>query len=162
MFDWLGSLQIREHSSGRLVLALSRTTRIIGWIAAIAGLALVLQVISVSFWLASLPAMLVAFGILLASLRRELTIDRASGVLRLDQRAFGIGTTSVVPLFHLRAVIIVARSPADGGRFVAYLDRRVGDAIFLDESKRCATLLELAEVIAEVAEVRLEYDAAAE
>ena len=44
-------------------------------------------------------------------------------------------------------------------RYVAYLDRRVGEAIYLDESRKCAGLLRLAEVIADVAELRLEYDA---
>jgi hypothetical protein len=49
------------------------------------------------------------------------------------------------------------RTPS--ARYVAYLDRRVGSAIFLDESARCADLLPMAEAIAEVAELRLEYDA---
>jgi hypothetical protein len=48
---------------------------------------------------------------------------------------------------------------ASGG-FVAYLDRRVGDAIFLDESRRSAGLFRMAEAIADVAELRLEYEAA--
>jgi hypothetical protein len=70
----------------------------------------------------------------------------------------------VIPLFHLRAVVVMARPNAVGaldptGRFVAYLERRIGQAIYLDEARRCASLLRLAEAIADVAEVRLEYDA---
>ncbi|HWM86844.1 MAG TPA: hypothetical protein VNO33_13420, partial [Kofleriaceae bacterium] len=63
----------------------------------------------------------------------------------------------------------VARPRTDGARglpatarYVAYLDRRVGDAIYLDEARRCAALLRMAEAIADVAELRLEYEAAAE
>jgi hypothetical protein len=73
----------------------------------------------------------------------------------------------VVPLFHLRAVVVLARRghqlqrifPAPS-RFVAYIDRRVGGAIYLDEARRCAHLMKMAEAIAEVADLRLEYDAA--
>jgi hypothetical protein len=65
-------------------------------------------------------------------------------------------------------VVIVARAERFGdvfnmlpgsSRFVAYLDRRVGEVVYLDESRRCAALLKLAEAIADVAEVRLEYEA---
>jgi hypothetical protein len=63
-------------------------------------------------------------------------------------------------------VVIVARPRIDGvrglpaqARYVAYLDRRVGEAIYLDEARRCASLLRMAEAIADVAELRLEYEA---
>ena len=71
----------------------------------------------------------------------------------------------MIPLFHLRAVVIVARpqsGPATFGLssgFIAYVERRVGDPVYLDEARRCARLMKIAEAIAEVAEVRLEYDA---
>ena len=91
------------------------------------------------------------------------------GVLRVDQSAFGVSNRAVVPLFHLRAVVIVAKSGGaigdlginmpGGARYVAYLDRRVGDAIYLDESRRRAGLWRMAEAIADVAELRLEYEA---
>ncbi len=103
------------------------------------------------------------FGLVLATLRRELVIDRDDGLLRVEQRVLGLASRASIPLFHLRAVVIAARAEPDratlGPRFVAYLDRRVGGQIHLDESRRCASLMPLAKAIAEVAELRLVYDA---
>jgi hypothetical protein len=45
------------------------------------------------------------------------------------------------------------------GLYVAYVERRVGGTIHLDEARRPAPLLALAEAISEVAELRLVYDA---
>jgi hypothetical protein len=165
MLDWLGSLCIRERRKTRVVLGLTRTTRMAGVVLVVVGLGLALPFWSLSPALVALPLTGVAFGALLIGLRRDLVVDRGAGVLRIEQRAFGLGSRVVVPLFHLRAVVVFAR-PGVGpfersGRFVAYLERRIGPAIFLDEARRCATLLKMAEVIAEVAEVRLEYDAQA-
>jgi hypothetical protein len=42
---------------------------------------------------------------------------------------------------------------------VAYVERRIGGTIHLDEARRPAPLLKLAEAISDVAELRLEYDA---
>jgi uncharacterized membrane protein len=167
MFDWIGSLRIREHTPVRVVLALSRSTQILGAILVIGGGAIAYRLWPISPWLALGPLLAALLGLLLCTLHRELVVDREAGILRVDQRAFGIGSQAVVPLFHLRAVVIVSRLGRFGEgsligaaqRWVAYIDRRVGDAIYLDESRRCAGLLELAQAIAEVAEVRLEYDA---
>jgi hypothetical protein len=169
MFDWIGSLRIRERSNARVVLSLSRTTQLAGLLLLAAGALVALRAWPVSAWLAFLPALVALFGAVLVTLRRELIIDREAGVLRVDQSAFGMANRQVVPLFHLRAVVIVARRRVEGarvlpaaGRYVAYLDRRVGDAIYLDEARRCAALLRMAEAIADVAELRLEYEAAPE
>ena len=166
MFDWVGSLRIRERSAARVVLSLSRTTQVTGLFLMALGALMVARVLPVSVWLAFLPALVAIFGGLLATLRRELVVDREAGVLRVDQRAFGMGNRQVVPLFHLRAVVIMARPRGEENRalsmsprYIAYLDRRVGDAIFLDEARRCATLMRMAEAIADVAELRLEYEA---
>lgn len=166
MFDWIGSLRIRERSSERVVLALSRSTQLAGLLLLLAGALMSLRAWPVSVWLAFLPAMVALFGAVLVTLRRELTVDREAGVLRVVQSAFGMGNRQVVPLFHLRAVVIIARPRVEGvrglpaaGRYIAYLDRRVGEAIYLDEARRCAALLRMAEAIAEVAELRLEYQA---
>jgi hypothetical protein len=168
MLDWVGSLRIRENSEQRVSLTLTRSTRIAGWVLAGLGTWLTLAAWAVSVWLAVLPAVLTVFGLLLASLRRELTFDRDGGVLRVDQSALGLSSRTVVPLFHLRAVVILARDEEMPGwrrlgprRYVAYIERRVGEAIYLDESRRCAKLLRMAEAIAELAELRLEYDATA-
>ena len=168
MLEWIGSLRLREHSSARVALSLSRSTRIFGLVLLAAGTYLTALLWALSPLWALLPIVLVILGAVLVTLRREFVFDRNDGVLRMDRRALGIGTRSVVPLFHLRAVVIEARSGDEEtvpfaaitpSRYVAFIDRRVGNAIYLDESRRCATLLTLAEAIAEVAELRLEYDA---
>jgi hypothetical protein len=164
MFDWVGSLRVRERTSGRVVLALSRTTRTAGLVLLVVGGLVAVWAWPVSAWLAFLPGLVALLGVLLASLRRELVVDKAAGVLRVDQSTFGLANRQIVPLFHLRAVVIAARPRQDLGltsssRYIAYLDRRVGEAIYLDEARRCASLMRLAEAIADVAELRLEYDA---
>src|SRR5678815_942362 len=115
MFDWIGSLQIRERSSARVVLSLSRSTQLAGLILVIIGSVVTARAWPVSIWLAFLPALLALFGGLLATLRRELVVDKEAGVLRVDQSAFGLANRQVVPLFHLRAVVIAARPRHDLG-----------------------------------------------
>jgi hypothetical protein len=165
MLDWFGSLRLREHTSGRVVLGLSRTTRVVGIAMVVGGAYLCLSAWSISPFLAALPATVVLTGVFFATLSRVLVFDREAGVLRVHQRTLFWNNHAVVPLFHLRAVVIIAR-PVSGmaslgvhSRYVGFVERRVGDAIYLDESRRCAKLLAIAEAIAEVAEVRLEYDA---
>jgi hypothetical protein len=162
MLDWIGTLRVRARSAGRLELCLTRSTSIAGWVLAAAGVALGVLAwrwaLPRVVWL--IPTLIALFGVLLGSLRRELIFDRGDGVLRIEQRLLGIASRAVVPMFHLRAVVISARTGARvGPRFVAYVDRRIGNAIHLDESQRCANLLALAEAIADVAELRLVYDA---
>lgn len=164
MLDWIGSLRIREHSRRRVVLGLSRTTQLAGGVLAVVGFGLAVVAWPLSPLVAAAPLVIAGLGVLLISLRRDLTVDREAGVLKVEQRAFGLGSRVIVPLFHLRAVVVAARPAGVGlfdqtGRFVAHLERRIGPSIYLDEARRCAALLELAEAIADVAEVRLEYDA---
>lgn len=109
MFDWIGSLRIRERSAGRVVLSLSRSTQLAGLILVVIGSVVTAGAWPVSVWLAFLPALLALFGALLATLRRELVVDKEAGVLRVDQSAFGLANRQVVPLFHLRAVVVMAR-----------------------------------------------------
>lgn len=166
MLDRIGSLRLSEHSSMRVVLSLSRSTRVAGWLT-IAGCGFLASLVwPLSPWLAAAPVLGGLLGALLCTLHRRLVFDRAGGVLEIEQGAFGMRQRSVIPLFHLRAVVIVARakrgavsSLVSSSRYLAYLDRRVGEAIYLDESRRCAELLPMAEAIADVAELRLEYDA---
>ena len=167
MLDWVGSLRVQNRTSLRVELSLSRTTRIVGWLVSLCGLYAAYWTWSLSYWYALIPFAIVVAGAMLVTLRRQLDFDRDAGVLRIDQRTFGIGRKTVVPLFHLRAVIVAARG-VDGkhgslttGSYVAYVERRVGAPIYLDESRRCAKLLKIAEIIADVAELRLEYDATA-
>jgi hypothetical protein len=153
VLDWLGSVQIRRRSASRVELDLTRATAWTGWGIAGAGARLA--------WLGALWAMvgggiLVASGVLLATLRRRLVFDREDGLLRSEQRILGIRRRAAIPLFHLRAVVVAARR---GGMYVAYVERRIGGTIHLDEARKPGPLLALAEAVADVAELRLVYDA---
>lgn len=167
MFDSIGSLRMRAHSDQRVELDLARTTQLAGWTLLVIGGYLSMMAWPVSHYLLIITGGLTLLGGLLASLQRRLTFDREDGVLRIEQRVLGFTSRAVVPLFHLRAVVIAARrAPQHGSllgppRFVAYVDKRVGGVIPLDESRRCASLLRMGEAIAEVADLRLEYDATA-
>lgn len=168
MLDWIGSLRLRERSAMRVVLSLSRSTLVAGWLVIAGSVLLARLAWPVSAWLLALPAIGLLGGALLCSLRRTLIFDREAGVLEVEQGTLGLVRRATIPLFHLRAVVIVARSDMrllgslpSSKRYLAYLDRRVGAAIYLDEAARCADLLPMAEAIAEVAELRLEYDATA-
>lgn len=153
MLDWLGSVQIRKRTSSRVELDLTRATAWTGWaFAAAGGYLLTLRPV----W-ATLAGLLVfGLGILLATLRRKLVFDREEGLLRSEQRILGIRRRAAIPLFHLRAVVVAARR---GGIYIAYVERRLGGTIHLDEARRSAPLLALAEAISEVAELRLVFDA---
>ncbi len=164
MLDWIGTLRVRARSAKRLELGLTRSTTAAGWVVTLAGLALAsfawrLEPPRIA-WV--VPGLVLLLGLMLVTMRRELVFDGEDGVLRIEQRVLGLASCAVVPLFHLRAVVIAARdSSGIGPRFVAYVDRRVGERIHLDESQRCASLMPIAEAIAEVADLRLVYDATA-
>jgi hypothetical protein len=152
VLDWLGSVQIRTRSSARVELDLTRATAWTGWaLTALGGYLVVLG----GWWVPG-GVVVLAIGILLATLRRKLVFDRDEGLLRSEQRIFGIRRRTAIPLFHLRAVVVAARR---GGMYVAYVERRLGGTIHLDEARRSAPLLALAEAISEVAELRLVFDA---
>lgn len=153
MLDWLGSVQIRKRTASRVELDLTRGTAWTGyglaalgvWLTALGGL-----------WAIAGGIILIGVGGLLGTLQRKLVFDREDGLLRIEQRVLGIRRRAAIPLFHLRAVVVAARR---GGIYVAYVERRVGGTIHLDEARRPAGLLALAEAIADVAELRLVYDA---
>jgi hypothetical protein len=153
MLDWLGSVQIRKRTATRVELELTRGTAWTGWgMAAGGAYMMTLQ----PLWATLLGAIGVLMGVLLGTLQRRLVFDRDDGLLRSEQRVLGVRRRAAIPLFHLRAVVVAARR---GGIYVAYVERRVGGTIHLDEARRPAPLLELAEAISEVAELRLVYDA---
>ena len=153
MLDWLGSVQIRKRSQNRVELDLTRATAWAGW--GISGAGSYLITLG-ALWATALGAIVLAVGIVLATLRRKLVFDRDDGLLRSEQRILGVHRRTAIPLFHLRAVVVSARR---GGIYVAYVERRLGGTIHLDEARRPAPLLALAEAICEVAELRLIYDA---
>jgi hypothetical protein len=153
VLDWLASVQIRSQSDSRVELDLTRATAWTGWAIVAAGARLILVH---ALWVKLLALAVLGFGILLATLHRRLVFDREEGLLHTEQRIFGIRRRNAIPLFHLRAVVVSARR---GGMYVAYVERRIGGTIHLDEARRPGPLLELAEAVAEVAELRLVYDA---
>jgi hypothetical protein len=153
VLDWLGSVQIRKRTPARVELALTRATAWTGWVLAIAGARIL---VIGALWAVFAGTVVAGAGILLATLRRKLVFDRDEGLLRSEQRVFGIRRRAAVPLFHLRAVVVAARR---GGMYVAYVERRIGGTIHLDEARRPGPLFALAEAVADVAELRLVYDA---
>jgi hypothetical protein len=153
VLDWLGSVQIRTRTSTRVELDLTRATAWSGWaLTALGGYLMTLEIV----WATLGGIAVLGLGILLATLRRKLIFDREEGLLRSEQRIFGIRRRAAIPLFHLRAVVVAARR---GGIYIAYVERRLGGTIHLDEARRSAPLLALAEAISEVAELRLVFDA---
>jgi hypothetical protein len=163
MFDGVGSLRLRKKSAHRVELTLTRQTSIVGWLLALGGGFLAIAAWTTAWVLAVVPGIVAIVGLLLATVRRDLVFDREDGLLRIEQRILGITSRASIPLFHLRSVVVSARVPRFGAtpRYVAYVERRIGGAIHLDESRRCAALLRLAEAIADAAELRLVYDATA-
>jgi hypothetical protein len=134
-------------------LDLTRATAWTGWLLVAGGVRLLMIHAA---WASLLGVAVLGLGILLATLRRKLVFDREDGLLHSEQRILGIRRKAAIPLFHLRAVVVSARR---GGIYVAYVERRLGGTIHLDEARRPGPLLELAEAIAEIAELRLVYDA---
>lgn len=153
VLDWLGSVRIRKRTDSRVELDLTRATGWTGW--GLTGVGIRVAMFG-ALWTTIAGAMLIGSGVLLATLRRTLVFDREDGLLRIEQRIFGIRRRAAVPLFHLRAVVVAARR---GGMYVAYVERRIGGTIHLDEARKPAPLLALAEAVADVAELRLVYDA---
>lgn len=153
MLDWLGSVQIRKQTQARVELDLTRATAWTGWGLSAGGVWLVTLG---ALWATLAGIVVLAMGGLLGTLQRTLIFDREDGLLRIEQRVLGIRRRAAIPLFHLRAVVVAARRR---GLYVAYVERRIGGTIHLDEARRPGPLLALAEAIADVAELRLVYDA---
>jgi len=158
MLGLVGSLRIRRRTARRIELALTRSTHVVGWSLTFAAVALAIWLATVSLVFASIPAVGAGIGLVIATMRQRLIFDRDDGVLRVEQRLVGFPSHQVVPLFHLRAVVV--RSRPRGG-FVALVERRVGDPIVLDSADSPGPLYALAQAVAEVAQLRLVYDATA-
>jgi hypothetical protein len=154
----LGSLRVSRRSARRIELALTRSTHVVGWTLTVASVALAVWLATWSVWGAALPALVAALGLVVATMRQHLVFDREDGVLRIEQRLAGIPSSAVIPLFHLRAVVVKSRPR---GGYVVMVERRVGDPIVLDTADTAAGLYTLAQAVAEVAQLRLVYDATA-
>lgn len=155
MLDWLASVAVVRRSERRIELAVTATTRWAGWTLTTASAALAAWAWSWTPLLASLPAVLGVLGFLLATTRRRLVFDRDEGMLRVEQRILGVRSRLAIPLFHLRALVIAAEEH----HFVAYLERRAGGRIRIDDSRHLAPLLALGRAICEVTQLRLVSEA---
>jgi hypothetical protein len=154
----LGTMQVRSRSATRVVIAMGRGTAVVGWAVVAAALPAAFALAPTSRWLAGVACVIALAGWLVATARHRLEFDRDDGVLRLERHVAGIGTRAIVPLFHLRAVVV--RRQRRGG-FVAALERRNGPPIVIDTGERGAPLYALVQTIAEVTELRLVYDTTA-
>lgn len=155
MLDWIGSVAIRKRTPRRIELDLTRATTVSGLGLAAVGVWLVLPAV---VWSTLIGGLLIATGALLATLRRRLIFDRDDGLLHIEQRVLGIRRRAAIPLFHLRAIVV---SPRRRRLYVAYVERRVGGAIYLDEATGPKPLLELADAIAEVADLHVIHNTTA-
>lgn len=155
----LGSLRIRRRSARRIELAISRATQAVGWVTSAAGALGGLWLLSWSVAAAALAALVAIAGAVIATMRHDLCFDRDDGVLRIDQRVAGLPRHAVIPLFHLKAIVVKARPEGNG--FVALVERRVGEPIVLDTGDHPGPLYKLAQAVSDAAGLRLVYDATA-
>jgi hypothetical protein len=159
MLAELGTMQVRSRSATCVVIAMGWSTAVVGWVVLAIALYAAFALAPASRWLAG-GACAVALGAwLLATARHRLEFDRDDGVLRIERRIAGLGTRTIVPLFHLRAVVVRRKRHGDG--FVAALERRNGEPIVIDSGDRAAPLYELVRTIADVTDLRLVYDTTA-
>ncbi len=156
MLGELGTMHVRSRSDGHLRLTLTRRTAVVGWLGLVVSLIAAFPLAGLSPWLAGLACVSALVSWMLATTRHSLEFDRDDGVVRVERHVLGLGTNAVVPLFHLRAVVV--RSRGEGHGFTASLERRAGGAIVIDQRDRAAPLYELARAIADVTELRLVYD----
>ena len=151
MLDWLGSVAVSSHGARRVELALTRSTSWVGWVlVAVAGLLLPFA-FNLSHFLALGPVLLGVLGLSVATMRRRLIFDSDDGLLRVEHGVWGIRSRLAVPLFHLRRVVITQ----ERGQFVAYVERRTGGRIRIDESRRQERLLAMVRAICDATGLRL-------
>ncbi len=152
----LGALRVTQRDEARLELSSGRLTSWVGWLMFVAALVVAWWVVAISTLLAGSCAVIAAIAATIATAERRLVFDRAAGVVIVSQRIFGISTKSVVPLFHLRAVVVKATEHG----FVAYLERRLGENIELERDTSSPKLIALAQTIARSAGLRFVFSAA--
>lgn len=150
---WLSRLVLRAHSPERVVLERSRWPALACALAAFGATVAAVLVLPLSRTLALGLAMVAGLALLGATARRRIVVDVREGVVQVEERWFGVPLRRTVPLFHVRAIMIVPR----GDGFVATLQTRVGDPIELDEARTPQRLVRLAEALASATDWRLIY-----
>lgn len=153
----LGAMKIRSQESARIELAIGRATAALGWTIALVTIAAAFALAPVSQWLAGVAFAASVLGVLVATAQHQMAFDRDDGVLRIERRIGGLGSRSVIPLFHLKALVV--RSRGAGRGFIAVVERRVGEPIVIDTRDRPGPLYDLVRAVADVTELRLVYDA---
>lgn len=150
---WLSRLVLRARSSERVVLERSRWPALACGLAALLAGAAGVVAVPLSRTLAVALAATAGLAMLGATARRRIVVDLREGVVQVEERWFGVPLRRTVPLFHVRAVMIVAR----GDGFAAFLQTRVGDPIELDEARTPQRLVRLAEALTATTDWRLIY-----
>ncbi len=153
----LGAMRIRSQDSVRIELGIGRTTALTGWSGALVAAVAAVALSSSSQWLVGIAVIVALIGVLVATAQHQLVFDREGGVLRVARSIAGLRSRNVIPLFHLRALVV--RSRGLGRGYVALIERRVGEPIVIDTRDRPGPLYDLVRAIAEVTELRLVYDA---
>ena len=154
--SWFGRMVLRTGDRERVVLVRSIWPSLGGWAVALTSLVGAVVTLPLSRAVAIAFVALAGLGLLVATARRRIVVDTRDGVVRVEERWLGVPLRRVVPLFHVRAVMVVPR----GDGFTAYLQLRVGDHIELDDARSPARLLRLARALTDATDWRLIYQRA--
>ena len=159
MLDRLGSLQLIEKSDVKVICGLSRELNTMGLVGGIvSAISSFVSFGSTSFfWM--IPCLGACIGFAMFTFRRHYVFDKLDGLLYARDRILGFGVEKKIPLFHLKAVIVEPIFTSHGTtKFVSRIEKRTGEDIFLDESKSPKRLVKMAKAIADVTEIRFEYE----
>jgi len=153
----LGAMEIRSRSAAQIEIGIGRSTALAGWLCALVGTLAAIALAESSPWLIGAAIAIGLGGIIVATAVHQLIFDRDAGVLRIERSIAGLRSRTVVPLFHLRALVVRSRGVGSGYR--AVIERRIGEPILIDTRDRPGPLYDLVRAIADVTELRLVYDA---
>ena len=159
VLDRLGSLKVLEKTDMKVVCGLSRELNAVGLLGGLFFSICTLLAFDSSslFWV--LPALCACMGFGMFTFRRHYVFDKLDGLLYARDRILGFGSEKKIPLFHLKAVIVEPRFTSHGTtKFVSRIEKRTGEDIFLDESKTPKRLVKIAKAIADVTDIRFEYE----
>ncbi len=161
MFDVIGSMRVVHAGEGTVVVGLKPTTRWAGRVALVLSLFVFWSLLGGPAWLLVFPMILVTLSTLVMTLERTIHFSKADGVAKVKEGFWGRSKEKTIPLFHVRAVMIKAKGKDAklSSNFVCYLSLRAGGYVFIDESKRSAPLIKIADAICEQSGLRLEFDA---
>lgn len=152
--NW-GDLRIVHTSRESLVLARGAMAALVSWgtvMACLVATAISWRVASKIGLAMSIVTVLAA---LVARIERRFIFDKAAGILTIEEQLPWTAKRTVIPLFHLRGVV-VTRTPR--ATYIAMLQRRNGAHIFLDTAPQSHRLVRLAQHIADFTDLRYAVD----